>query len=422
MDSKLKITFISRSDLRGGAAIVTYRLVEALRAEGVDARMLVCEKMSDSDFVEICASKARIQYSFLKERFGIYLHNGMSRKTLFKIDNAADGLPIASHPWVKEADAIVLGWVNQGMLSINGVRNICRLGKPVAWMMHDMWNMTGICHHAGTCRRFEDCCGSCPLLGPGAGPKDMSRATWRRKNKLYTENKIKFVAVSNWLAGKARKSSLMKDADISVIPNPFNINIDDAHDSRSQRNDREIRIIFGAARLDDPIKGLGVLKEALTILKSQYPELARSMRLVTFGSIKNPSALEGIALDHTHLGILSGEKAIEEAYRSCDIVVSSSDFETLPGTLVEGQAYGCIPVAFDHGGQADIIEHKSTGWLAIWDDDASARAHHLAHGLAWASKNVGDEAMIRRMRESVKNKFGAPQVARRFLELLLKNK
>lgn len=419
MDTPLKVTFISRSDLRGGAAIVTYRLVEALRAEGVDARMLVCEKMSDSDFVEVCASQKRIQYSFLKERLGIFLRNGMSRRTLFKIDNASEGLPLADHPWVKDADGIALGWVNQGMLSLNGVKKIYNLDKPIVWMMHDMWNMTGICHHAGDCTRYHEHCGNCPLLGPGAGPHDMSRSTWRRKKYIYSDCDIRFVAVSNWLAGKARQSSLMKDTDLHVIPNPFNIS---AHDLQATKeNKSEIRIIFGAARLDDPIKGLPVLKKALQILAESQQGPAKPLHLITFGSIKDSTALDNIAISHTHLGILNGEVAIADAYRRCDIVVSSSDFETLPGTLVEGQAYGCIPVAFDHGGQSDIIDHKLTGYLAEWDEDTYTRARRLAEGILWAAGRVNDNDLKKRMRESVEDKFGAPQVARRFLKLLLKN-
>ena len=101
MAKKIKLTFISKSDVRGGAAIVTYRLVEALRAIGVDARMLVCEKQSKSDFVEVCASLRKIQYCFLKERLNVYIRNGFNRSTLFKIDPASEGLPLWKHPWVK---------------------------------------------------------------------------------------------------------------------------------------------------------------------------------------------------------------------------------------------------------------------------------------------------------------------------------
>lgn len=410
-----KVIFLSRSDLRGGAAIVTYRLMMAMRDIGVDARMLVCEKLSDSPYVDYCAPKWRIQYSFLKERLEVFVKNGFDRATLFKVDPATEGLPVWRHPWVKDADAILLGWVNQGMVSLKGVERLSEMGKPMVWTMHDMWNMTGICHHAGDCKGYLNKCGDCPFLGKMRGRNDMSSKTWERKKMLYSRAGIRFVAVSSWLAGKAADSALLRDRMVEVIPNPFPI-----HEGASVRRERKpgdpVRIIFGAARLDDPIKGLPVLKMALRKLKDHHPEEAAGMELVTFGTFKNPESGEGFAIPHRHLGVLSGEDVIRKAYEECDIVVSSSDFETLPGTLIEGQAYGCIPVAFDHGGQRDIIDHLMTGYLTDWDDAPSVRAHKLADGILWAYRNAGDTEIRDRMRKTVLENFGAVSVARKILK------
>ena len=412
-----KVIFLSRSDLRGGAAIVTYRLMMAMRDLGVDARMLVCEKLSESPYVDYCAPKWKIQYSFLKERLEVFAKNGFDRATLFKVDPATEGLPVWRHPWVKDADAILLGWVNQGMVSLKGVERLSEMGKPMVWTMHDMWNMTGICHHAGDCKGYLNKCGDCPFLGKMRGRNDMSSKTWKRKKILYARADIRFVAVSSWLAGKAADSALLRDWMVEVIPNPFPI-----HEGASGRRERKpgdpVRIIFGAARLDDPIKGLPVLKMALRKLKDHHPEEAAGMELVTFGTFKNPESGKGFAIPHRHLGMLSGEDAIRKAYEDCDIVVSSSDFETLPGTLIEGQAYGCIPVAFDHGGQRDIIDHRQTGWLAEWDDDSSVRGARLAEGIAWAYANAGCQDLLALMRRKVAERFSSAAVARRMLALV----
>ena len=157
---------------------------------------------------------------------------------------------------------------------------------------------------------------------------------------------------------------------------------------------------------------------ALRKLKDHHPEEAAGMELVTFGTFKNPESGEGFAIPHRHLGILSGEDAIRKTYEDCDIVVSSSDFETLPGTLIEGQAYGCIPVAFDHGGQRDIIDHRQTGWLAEWDDDSTVRGARLAEGIAWAYANAGRQDLLALMRRKVAERFSSAAVARRMLALV----
>ena len=414
-EKRLKLTFLSRSDMRGGAAIVTYRLVEALRAAGMDARMLVCEKLSKSDFVKVCAPYRKIQFVFLKERFNVYVHNGFKRETLFKIDPASDGLNLWEHPWVKDADAIYLGWVNQGMLSIKGMRKIIGMGKPVVWIMHDMWNMTGVCHHAGGCTGYLRECGDCPLLGKKSGDTDMSHRVWELKKRLYAPKKIKFVAVSTWLASKAAESRLMKDMEVRVIPNPFAIHSDGKTERGDGKRNGPVRIVFGAARLDDPIKGLPVLKKALEVLRSSYPIVADDVELVTFGGFKDIESLRHFAIPHVHLGMLNGAKEIRKAYEECDIVVSTSDYETLPGTLVEGQAYGCIPVAIDHGGQRDIVDHLKTGYLARWNDSPSIRAGMVAEGIVWAYRNVDDKGLHERMRDSVVERFSASEVARRIV-------
>lgn len=414
-EKRLKLTFLSRSDLHGGAAVVTFRLVEALRSMGLDARMLVCEKLSKADFVKVCAPFRKIQWNFLKERLGVYVRNGFKRETLFKIDPAYDGLKLWEHPWVKEADAVFFGWVNQGMLSIKGMRKILALDKPVVWIMHDMWNMTGICHHAKGCTGFLGECGDCPLLGKKSHHDDMSHHIWERKKRLYAPGKIKFVAVSTWLAEKAQESTLMRDMEVAVIPNPFTIYNDGNMEGRVAQRTGPVRIVFGAARLDDPIKGLPVLKKALEVLRSSYPEVAKNVELVTFGGFKDIESLRHFAIPHVHLGMLKGAWEIRRTYESCDIVVSTSDYETLPGTLVEGQAYGCVPVAIDHGGQRDIVEHLKTGYLARWNDSPSIRAGMVAEGLVWAYRNVDDERLTERMRDSVVEKFSASEVARRIL-------
>lgn len=143
------------------------RLMEALRAEGVDARMLVAEKLTDSPHVALIASPWRIKASFIADRLPIAFANGFNRSTLFKMDGAFAGIDISKHPWVKEADFICLNWINQGVLSMRDIAKLVKMGKKVYWTMHDMWNMTGVCHHAGACGRFQqgEECGHCPLLG-----------------------------------------------------------------------------------------------------------------------------------------------------------------------------------------------------------------------------------------------------------------
>ena len=129
----MKVLLINKSDATGGAAVVTRRLMEALQAQGVDARMLVVERLTDSPSVGLAASRRASKVPFLAERLKIFLANGFNREHLFKVDTASDGLTLWRHPWVKEADVICLNWINQGMLSLRGIERIAAMGKPIVW-------------------------------------------------------------------------------------------------------------------------------------------------------------------------------------------------------------------------------------------------------------------------------------------------
>ncbi len=412
----MNVVFISKSDLRGGAAIVTFRLCEALRRTGVDARMLVVERLSDKPWVVKAASDRKARIPFLSERLQIFMANGYDRRNLFKADTASAGLPLWHHPLVKAADVVVLGWWNQGVLSLHGVRRIASMGKPIVQVMHDMWSMTGICHHAGSCHYYEGSCGNCPLLGKKRGASDLSHIVWKHKEAIVRDVRIRFVAVSRWLAARGRQSGLLRGADLRVIPNLSDVAEGDPAPKNSAG---PFRIAFGAARLDDDIKGLPILLEALDILAREHPQLAARCELNTFGGLKNQSALDHVAIPHRYHGVVPADK-VRNLLAECHIVLSTSLYETLPGTLIEGQIEGCWPVAFDRGGQSDIITPGATGSLVSFGTDEGTAARNMADALASAIQGVA-EADSRRLgaalRESVRKNFSEHGVVRQWLRL-----
>ncbi len=414
MESKkqLRVALVCNSDLMGGAAVVTHRLMRGLRNAGVDARMIVYTKLSaDDENITIVGSRFHRGWLFLKERLRIFIANGFNRENLFKVSIATNGFPLHRHRWIKDADVVALNWINQGLLSLDGIAKIANLGKPIVWTMHDMWNLTGICHHAHSCTGYLKECGACPLL-KGHDTKDLSHKIWLRKKHLYSTTPIKFVAVSNWLAEKCRESSLMHDLDVSVIPNSFPTStFYTAPHATPQWHVGYKRnvIVMGAARLDDPIKGLSIAVQALNIIFNARPDIANSTMVVFFGDLRDASQLDSLNVSHVHLGRINDPRQIREIYASSRIVLSTSLYETLPGTLIEGQAAGCTPVSFGRGGQSDIIEHKKTGYIAKYMSPQS-----IADGIIWAIENPLDREMLRK---SVMDKFDEKIIVAQYIKL-----
>ena len=409
----MKIVIINKSDARGGAAVAEYRIMNALASCGADVSMLTAEKLTDDPRVTLAASPALIKERFLADRLPVFLRNGLSRKNLFKIDTASAGLPLWKHPLVAEADAIMLGWVNQGLLSLYGIEKLAGLGKPLIWTMHDMWSMTGVCHHAYSCREYLADCRCCPLLSAPLAYHSLARTTLRRKQKIYSRSDIRFTAVSNWLAQKGRRSTLLREADITVIPNP--IEIDPAF-TGSKKESGKIGIAFGAARLDDEVKGFPILVEATRLLKERHPELSGKTELHLFGGIRDKEILNEIKIPCVCHGTLKADE-VGRLLSGSHIVVSTSLYETMGYTLLEGQAYGAVPVAFDRGGQSDVITHLHTGYLAEYSDDITTAAAGIVDGIVWAAENQS-EAMREKMLANVADRFSPQPVGKAFLRLL----
>lgn len=409
----MKVVMINRSDRRGGAAMASRRLVEAMRQQGIDARIpvMLADDPQHPDFITEYGRNIRGRYYFLAERAGIFARNGFNRADLFKVSTASHGFDLSSHPTVQDADAILIGWVNQGALSLKGIERLLRLGKPVIWTMHDMWQFTGVCHLPGECDRYRSCCGRCPLLH-SRRDNDLSTAIQSRKEVLYESHpNLTFVAVSRWLRDKALASRLLRDHDIEVIHNAFPI---ERFDSKREANAHgidsdKIVVTMGAARLDDEVKGFDKLIELTRIVAADIPELASRLHLQLYGALRDTSLLRQLALPFTWLGTIEPSR-LPHLYAASDIVLSTSRFETLGGTLIEGAAAGCVPVTFGTGGQADTVSHLATGYIARSYDISD-----MAAGLEWATGQLADRAT---RHADIAAKYSASAIAKRYIDLI----
>ncbi|MCM1519661.1 MAG: glycosyltransferase [Lachnoclostridium sp.] len=408
-----KILLVNHSDTLGGASVVTFRLMRAMLATGLDVKLLVFTKTGDDPLVDKIGTRFLRGLHFGMERIDILMRNDYNYGDLYKVSTGRYAYGISSHKWVREADIICLNWINQGMMGVDELLKLHKAGKKIVWTMHDMWCMTGICHHSYECRNYEKQCGLCPFLGPKAASDDISHKIWAKKMNVYQQVPVKFVAVSHWLEECGRRSSLLSKADLRVIPNLFPINEFTVRPSgRWAAFDiyRKPNVIcFGAARLDDPIKGLPYAIDALNYIFDNYPEVANDSVAFFFGNVKNPEVFDQLRFSHVNLGRLNDMHLIRHLYAASKVVLSTSLYETLPGTLIEGQACGAVPVTFGRGGQADIVEHKVNGYIADYLSSTS-----IAEGIMWALR-----ADISRdfLHEEVRRHFDAETIVGEYIRM-----
>ncbi len=420
MGTKMKIVIVNTSEATGGAAVAAGRLKSALqKLPDVEVKMLVRDKATDDpDVVPLNTSAVSKRINFLRfawERLVIFLCNGLNRKTLFQVSIANTGTDISEHPLVRNADVIHLHWINQGFLSLKDILKLTRLGKPIVWTMHDMWPCTGICHHAYECTAFTDKCGHCPFLN-SEKEKDLSYRVLRRKTFLAVSD-IHIVTVSSWLATKARQSVLARNLSVTVVPNVIDVSVFHRKDKAASRialrfPANEKIVLMGAARLDDPIKGFGYLKDALERLTKNSSGNA-NLLLVLFGRIKDEeNFFKGLSVPHVYMGEMSDAGRIADLYSSADVTVVPSLYETFGQTIIEAMACGCPAVSFDNSGQTDIISHKKNGYLARYKD-----ADDFAEGIRWVLNHPNPGELSDACIEKVRTEYSETVVAEKYTAL-----
>lgn len=216
---------------------------------------------------------------------------------------------------------------------------------------------------------------------------------------------------------KAEESSLTKGLAISVIPNVIDTSVfypsdkEEVRKALSLPQDKKI-ILMGAARLDDSIKGFAFLSKALELLKDNRDEYL----LVLFGNIKQnrESFLSSIPIDYKYMGILYDSSEIAKLYSAADVTVVPSHYETFGQTLIEAMACGCPVVSFDNSGQTDIIDHKTTGYLARYTDSTD-----LARGIEWVLDNR-NQTMSHACIEKVRTNYSEEIIAQKYISLYKK--
>ena len=411
----MRVLIVNTSERTGGAAVAANRLMEALHNNGVKAKMLVRDKTTDSLTVAALPPSWRNGWHFLWERLVIWLHLRLRRQRLFEIDIANSGTDITRLPEFQEADVIHLHWVNQGMLSLKGIRKILDSGKPVVWTMHDIWPATALCHYARGCEQFRQACSDCPLL-PGSGRKQLACRVWKGKQRMMEGHRIRFVACSRWLADEARGSALLKDQQVVSIPNTIDTHVFRPQDKQKARaalglpQDKRI-VLFVSQRVTDPRKGIAYLTEALRQLTVQQPRWRDEAVVAILGGHSEEVAAQ-LSLPAFPLGYVNQPQRIVEVYNAADVFVLPSLEDNLPNTLMEAMACGVPCVGFRVGGIPEMIDHQENGYVARFQDAAD-----LASGIGYVLGQADYGALSRNCLQKVAHCWSQQSVARQYIKV-----
>ncbi|MCR4807640.1 MAG: glycosyltransferase [Lachnospiraceae bacterium] len=381
----MKVVHLSTTDY-GGAYIAAERISESMKKTGIDSKILVRTKTKDTACSEYFNNPLQRFVSKAGNVFNLVLS-----KRLFTTD--AFGTDVSRDPRIKEADVIVLHWVNS-FLSYTSVRRLLRSGKPVIWVMHDMWPFTEGWHYEPMDGARSSLIGTCNL---------------KAKIRMFKEGNITMVGPSRWITGCASKSPVLEGKNIVNIPNPIDTDQFIRRDKKELRakyslpSDKHI-ILFGAVNINNKRKGFDLLLDALKGLDpSRYI-------LCTFGGKEAPAVLPP-AFECRDLGFINSRDTMIDIYSMADVYVIPSRQENLSNSILEAMSCSLPVVAFDIGGMPDMIKPGENGYLARpFDHD------DLARGIEECTDRMDEYG--RDCRKYMLDEFSLEHIGRRYKELL----
>ena len=367
---KKSYLLLSWSDNYGGAAQATYSIYKCLNKINKNVNFFVQKKILKDKSVK---TYSKITFNLFIRKVVNFLMYNLRRANKDRSYNFinSDILKIAK---VNNYDVVNIHWFGAETLSIN---DLAKIKSKVILTLHDMWAFCGSEHYVDELPAEYFFSGKKGLV------QKIDHIIWQRKFLLW---KIKFpiIVPSNWLYSKLKKSRLMYNWPVKVIPNPVDQKIfrkrNGLNNNKNGLNNNKtiLKILFvSAGKLFDKRKGFDLLIEALQFLKIPFA-------LYVVGK-KSKLSETKCNFNIEYLGYIKNKNSLSKIYNRMNILALPSRIDNLPNVGLEAHSCGLPIVSFNVGGIPDIITHKKTGYLAKAYD-----VKDFTKGIEFVKRNLAD--------------------------------
>lgn len=350
----LSIVHINTHDKAGGAAKVAWRLMEAQRAEGHNANMLVGAKMSNS----------QSSYAFpLEIDQSIQAHCKQNGQLFYEYQGSHK---LINHPLIRNADVLHLHNLHGGYFNPFSVSALSHL-KPVVWTLHDMQSITGHCAHSFDCMKWMVTCGGCPSLDrEPALAVDTTTQLLQDKKLVYDHSFLQLVTPSRWLKNKVERS-ILRNQPVELIYNGIDTSIFRPYAKKEARKRFRIPedvLVLGAVghggTLENQWKGGRYTQAALEIFMARFPDGI----FVNIGADSENANPRILNVPH-----ISNESELAEAYSALDIFLYTSIADNCPLVVLEALSCGIPIVTFDTGGIPELVRDGVDGLVSQYKNE-----------------------------------------------------
>jgi glycosyltransferase involved in cell wall biosynthesis len=392
----MKILHISNWELTGGAAKAANRIHKELLKNDIVSIYLVQHK-STKDINTIKLDNLFIKFRNIVDKLILILYNYNFKEPFspgllksYKIRNIINNI---------KPDVVHLHWISGGMLNIKELDN---LNIPIVWTFHDLWPITGGCHvqyQDNKCINYLSSCGKCPMLNSKI-KKDLSYFNYENKRNFFNTNNVNVIALTNWHYELICKSKFLINKNIIKLPNILDTDLYSPKSNRKIEN--KFNILCGGLITNN--KNINSFFESLNYLDH------KNVNILFFGS-KIDENIYTEKFNFKYLGYINDENEIVEILNNCDVVVVPSYIENLSNMIFESLSCGVPVVAFNTGGNSDLILHKENGYLAKPFDILD-----LAKGIDYV---LGDnkERLSLNARKLILEKYNHIDIIKKYLEL-----
>lgn len=410
--STMKILHLSTYALNGGAAIAASRLHEGLLRHNVESYMLVCDEPKLKNTLTTNPFYKKNIPGFGKAlHLTRYIVATVPLKIFYPKTSSyfsINCVPNRIAPIIKQInpDIIHLHWINDGFLNL---KKLQKIGRPIVWSFHDMWGMTGGCHYDNGCTKWRLHCGACPILNSKI-KKDLAYLNFKNKQKIYQHiSQLSIVGLSKWMHDESKLSPLLLGKRKLYLPNC--INLKDIQKTNKEYARKKLKLpkekqilLFGAMSTKDRRKGYHHLHSSLKLLHKNKDYL-----LLNVGAHQQQIPAINNMLS---FGKVSDQKQMNLLYAAADVTILPSLQENLSNMIIESMSNETPVVAFNIGGNPDMIDHKHNGYLASEEDPKD-----LATGIEWILNHNQNRSISINARRKIETTFDEKVVIPEYIEM-----
>ncbi|ENT8679844.1 glycosyltransferase [Escherichia albertii] len=315
---------------------------------------------------------------------------------------------------LSQKDVIHINWVNNDTISLFSLKKLFEgKNKKIILTLHDEWFYSASEHYAEYNSLYY-------VFGYD-GSNFINRYIFDLKKKINFDN-IVITVPSYWMYERAKKSLLLRNSDIHILPNYIDTDVfTELKDIRSKRHKKlnipkdAFIIGFGAVSGGtNPLKGFDLLVAALDKVLNIINDKNRIV-LLTFGANDIDKRVKSLGCDIINMGVISSSHNMAEIYNYLDVMIVPSRVESFGQVAAESLACKTPVIAFNYSGIKDIVIHQRNGLLAEpFSVDSLALNISLFMGMTDKERYVYGE----NGRDDVIHKFGETVVSKTYFKLI----